>query len=145
MSNSKTNEITIKADSGAIPFRFEDKDGTVYASCRVNPADPRLLERFEEATSYFEGLSERQPEISTAKDIAELDKQLADKMCELLGYDVRDELFGRVSPLTMLPDGNVFISLVLDSIADNIKPAIEARRENAKKLAKKYTARFENE
>lgn len=145
MSNNKTNEIIIKADSGAIPFRFEDKDGTVYASCRVNPTDPRLLERFEKVASYFEELSEHQPEISTAEDIATLDKQIADKMCEFLGYDVREELFGHVTPLTMLPDGDVFISLVLDSIAENINPVIEARRDNAQKLAKKYTARYENE
>lgn len=143
MSNESTNEKVLSLSSGTINFIFRDEDdGKEFASFRLNPADVRLADRLNSAANYFAEISNKGASYTSLDSLAALDSEIADKMCDVLGYDVHESLFGQLSPMTMLPTGELFITYVLNAITDVVKPAISARRKKAEKLASKYSGKY---
>ena len=45
-----------KFNTGVIRFEFEDEDGEVFSSFRMNPTDVNLVKRAEEVSEYFNSL-----------------------------------------------------------------------------------------
>lgn len=134
--------INTNLDSGIQKYTFTDSDGDVIASFRMNPADVRLAKKCEEVAQYFEELSKTAPDVSTADEMVKYNDQLEGKMCYLLGYDVKPDLFGVMSATTILPDGTLFVGKVIDTIAETVKPELEKRAKKMQASVTKYTAKY---
>lgn len=134
--------IDTSINSGILKFTFTDSDGDVFASFKMNPTDVRLLDRCKEISQWFSDVKESMANCSTAEELAKLNSDLEDKICDLLGYDARQSLFGFMSATTILPDGDIFAVKVMDKIVATVEPEIEKRKQAMQKAAAKYTAKY---
>ena len=130
--------------SAFLKFRFTDEDGDVVSSFRMNPADIKVAIRAEEVSKYLEEKKTALSGNMTAADMAVFNDELEEKICYVLGYDARSELFrAPLTATTILPSGDLFAVAVMDKIVEAAKPEIEKRRANMEKAAAKYTARYD--
>jgi hypothetical protein len=128
--------------SSLLKYTFTDSDGEVLASFRMNPADVKLAHRAEEVAEYFKTLSINAPEGEVKDTVYKLNEEIEDKICYLLGYDVRDCLFGVISATAVMADGNMFVETVMDKIASTIAPEIQKRQKAMDKAVNKHTAKY---
>lgn len=130
--------------SAFLKFQFSDDDGDIVSSFRMNPADIKVAIRSEEVSKYLE---ERKNALSgnmSAADMAKFNDELEEKICYVLGYDARSELFkAPLTATTILPSGDLFAVAVMDKIVEALKPEIEKRRSSMEKAAAKYTDRYD--
>lgn len=117
-------------------------NGEVIASFRMNPADVRVAERADEVARYFRENKDRYAEMSGSEFLAQYDKELTGKINYLLGYDASETLFGMLSATTILPDGRMFATVILETISRNVAEAMKKRFEKFNAVAK-YTAKYE--
>ena len=122
----KTNRTFAR---GTIKFTFTDEDGEVFSSFRMNPTDINLLKRAEEVSARFEGLQGRFSGEMTPEAMQELNREIEDRINYLLGYDASDEIFGEVTATTVSQDGDIFALMVMDTIAEKLKPELEKRKQ----------------
>lgn len=120
-------------------FRFFDSDGDLIGKCRINPADPKLVHRCEEVSEYF---GEKKGEPKNAAELAALNDEIEEKICYLLGYDAKDELFGMLPACSVLPDGELFVGKVMEKIMEYLEPEIKKRKENMQAAISKHTAKY---
>lgn len=135
--------INTNIGSGLMKFTFTDNEGDVFASFKMNPADVRLVARCEEIAAYFEGRKELVPENASVADMIKLDEEIEEKLCYLLGYDVRSTLFGMMSASTILPGGDMFAVKVLERIREVVGPELRKRKQNMQKAVGKHTAKYQ--
>lgn len=128
--------------SSLMKYTFNDEDGEVLASFRMNPADVKLARRAEEVSEYFKNLSKNAPEEASLETVCKLNDEVESKICYLLGYDVRECLFGVISATSVMADGNMFVHLVMDKIASTIAPEIQKRQKAMEKAVNKHTAKY---
>lgn len=130
--------------SAFLKFQFSDDDGEVVSSFRINPADVKVALRCEEVSEY---LNRKKADINgnlSAQDMAEFNDELENKICYVLGYDARSELFkAPLTATTILPSGDLFAVAIMDQIVEAVKPEIAKRRSNMEKAAAKYTDRYD--
>lgn len=129
--------------SGLMKFTFTDTDGDVFATFMLNPADIKLAARCEEISKYLEERAKTLPRNATVSDAVKLNDELEDKVCYLLGYDARATLFGMVSATTIMPDGELFVTKVVEKINEAVVPEIRKRRQNMQKAVAKHTAKYQ--
>lgn len=130
--------------SAFLKFTFSDEDGDVISSFRLNPADIKVAIRSEEVSKYLESRKSTMSGNLTAADMAKFNDELEEKICYVLGYDARSELFkAPLTATTILPSGDLFAVLVMDKIVEAVAPEVEKRRANMEKAAAKYTARYD--
>lgn len=129
--------------SSVLKFTFTDSDGDVVASFRLNPADVRLVGRIQEAAKFFAQAAKEAPEKATAEDIMKFNNAVEDKICDVLGYDARQSLFGFMSATTVLEDGEIFAKKILDKIEKAVVQEIQKRKETLMAAVRKHTAKYE--
>lgn len=120
-------------------FRFFDSDGDLIAKCRINPADPKLASRCEEVSKYFEEIKANP---ANAAELAQLNDEVEDKICYLLGYDAKSDLFGLLSACSVLPDGDMFVVKVMEQIMEAVEPEVNKRKANMQAAISKHTAKY---
>ena len=127
---------------GTIKFTFTDEDGEVFSSFRMNPTDIGLLKRAEEISKHFEDMKDRFSGVASADEMQRLNQDIEEKINFLLGYDASNEIFGEVTATTVSQDGEIFALMVMDTIAEKLKPEMEKRRLKMQKKNEKYTAKY---
>lgn len=133
--------MAINSNLGGALLHFTFSEGDeVISSFRINPGDIKLVHRFQVASEFFNNIE--MPENATFEDIVQLNDNVERKICEVLGYDAKESLFGRISATTVLPDGNLFVSLVLDKIAEHAVPEIQKRNRAMVGAMEKHTAKY---
>lgn len=138
-----SKQINTSISSGLMKFTFTDPDGDVFASFKLNPADIRLAGRCEEIAKYFQERGNGLPQNASVADMVKLDDELEEKICYLLGYDARSTLFGMMSAITVLPDGDLFVVKVMQRIQEAIGPELRKRKQNMQKAVNKHTAKYQ--
>lgn len=134
-----------KIDDGILTYEFENSEGEVFSSYRINPTDIKMIERSEEVSKRFESLAKDAPEMETEKQLAQYNNFIEEQFNYLLGYEASKDLF--VPPMTattVLPSGDIFAFLVMDSILDIIQPELEKRMKKAEAAASKYLKKYES-
>ncbi len=131
----------MKIDTGIQEFTFKDMNDHVFASFHVNPADPGIAQRCQEVAEYFTARKDDKP--STLGEIVEFGKQLTEKISYILGYDAAQDIFGEISAITILPSGELYALVVLDTIADAVTPEIKKRKAAMSKAADKYLKKYQ--
>lgn len=134
--------LNTSVSSSLLKYTFTDEDGYVIAHFRMNPADIKLAHRAEEVSEYFKSLSQNAPEEPTLEIMIKLNEEVEAKMCYLLGYDVRECLFGMISATAVMADGNMFVHTVMDKIAKTISPELQKRQKAMEKAVNKHTAKY---
>ena len=127
-------------DSGVITATFTDLDGHVFSKFRINPTDIRTGERAIESAEFFQKIKAE----SFDKDsVGQLQKDIEDKVSYILGYESSKDIFGEVSALTVLPDGRLFVEIIVDKIMEIVEPEVKKRQEAMQKRADNYTKKYE--
>lgn len=127
----------INTKVGYATFAFKDEEGAVFASFKINPTDPRLMERCKNIAKFFSDCAAGK--VEGANDAAAFEKMVEDKFCTFLGYDCRESLFGRVAATDVMADGRTFANHILDTMIQKIGPEIAARR---RANIARYTAKY---
>lgn len=136
---SKKVESTIS--TGKMKFTFTDEDGDVFSAFRLNPSDVNLAKRCQEVAEQFGQQKDRQ--LSTIEDAVAYNTELEEKISYILGYDAKAAVFGEVSATTVLPSGELFAAVVLDTIAKAVEPEIKKRNQKMSEAVEKYTGKYE--
>lgn len=136
---SKKVESTIS--TGKMKFTFTDEDGDVFSAFRLNPSDVNLAKRCQEVAEQFGQQKDRQ--LSTIEDAVAYNTELEEKISYILGYDAKAAIFGEVSATTVLPSGELFAAVVLDTIAKEVEPEIKKRNQKMSDAVAKYTGKYE--
>lgn len=137
------NTINKNINSGLLKFTFTDSDGDVFAYFKMNPADVKLAARCEEVSDFFNKKSEIASANPTVEEMAKYSDELTEKIDYLLGYKASETLFGSLmSPITVLPNGDIFAFVVLETIADAVGTEIRKRKQKMHKAASKYTEKY---
>lgn len=134
--------INTSLSSALLKFTFTDADGDVFASFKLNPADIRLVSRCEELAKFFDQIKDDTSKINTSEEMIKYNDLVEEKFNYLLGYDARGSLFGMMSATTILPDGDIFATKVLDKIIDAVGPEIAKRRQNMQAAVRKHTEKY---
>ena len=77
--------INTKIDDGIFTFTFTNNEDEVFSSFKLNPTDINVAARAEESAGYFEQLKDAIQKVTSGKEMAELNKQIEDKINYLLG------------------------------------------------------------
>lgn len=132
--------VNVKLDDGRITFNFENTEGEIFSSFRLNPTDINVYRR---AMEVSEALQKREFAGGDDADALAADNAwIEEQFNYLLGYDATETLFGELPATTILPDGQIFAVIVIDTIIENIAPEIRKRQENADKAMNKYLAKY---
>ena len=131
--------INANIDDGFLIFTFTNKQGEVFSSFKINPTDINVAARAEEIEPFFEQMQDSIQKVTSSKEMADLNKQIEDKMNYLLGYEASMDLFKEpITATTVFPNGQVFVYIVLDKISE----AIEKRKKKMQATVDKYTEKY---
>lgn len=137
-----STRINENVSSSLLKFTFSDEDGEVVASFRMNPADIKLAQRCQEVSAFFEELRDKTPDNATLEDAVKFNDELEEKICYLLGYDVKQSLFGLISATSIMGDGNLFVVHVMERITKAVGPEIKKRQQAMAKAVSKHVAKY---
>lgn len=137
------NTINKNINSGLLKFTFTDSDGDVFAYFKMNPADARLAARCSEVSEFFDKKATEAGSFETVEELAKYSDELTEKIDYILGYKASETLFGELmSPVTILPNGDVFAFVVLEAIGEAVGSEIHKRKLKMQKAASKYTNKY---
>lgn len=136
-----SNKVESTISTGKMKFTFTDEDGEVFSAFRLNPSDVNLAKRCQEVAEQFGQQKDRQ--LSTIEDAVAYNTELEEKISYILGYDAKAAVFGEVSATTVLPSGELFAAVVLDTIAKAVEPEIRKRNQKMTEAVAKYTGKYE--
>lgn len=135
--------INTNIDDGFLLFTFTNKQGEVFSSFKLNPTDINVAARAEELETFFEQTQESVKNVSSNKEMAEINKQIEDKINYMLGYEASKDLFREpVTALTVFGNGQVFAYIILDKITEALGPEVEKRRKKMQEVVNKYTEKY---
>ena len=131
--------INTKIDDGILVFTFTNNEDEVFSSFKLNPTDINVAARAEELEECFEQFKASVQKVTSGKEMAELNKQIEDKINYLLGYEASKDLFKEpITATTVFGNGQVFAYIVLDKIAE----AIAKRKKKMQAAVNKYTEKY---
>lgn len=133
------NVVNTNISSGKLKFTFTDDDGEVFSFFRLNPADVNLAGRCQEVAQEMEKTAVT---LDSVADAVAFDKLMGDKICYILGYDAKEDVFGEITASTILPSGDLFALVILDAIAQAVQPEMEKRAKKMDDAISKYTAKY---
>ncbi|MBS7048908.1 hypothetical protein [Blautia wexlerae] len=135
--------INTNIDDGFLLFTFTNKQGEVFSSFKLNPTDINIAARAEELETFFEQAQESVKNVSSGKEMAEINKQIEDKINYMLGYEASKDLFKEpITATTVFGNGQVFAYIVLDKINEALTPEIEKRKKKMQEVVNKYTEKY---
>lgn len=135
-------ELNFKVSTGLLSIKFADENGDVLSSFKMNPTDVNIAKRCAEVADYFKGWEDKP--ISTIDDAAEINRELEEKICYILGYDAKESVFGEVTATTVLEDGRMFGMAVMEAIANAVNEESRKRAKKSDEAVKKYTAKYDS-
>lgn len=136
--------INTQLDDGLFTFTFSNSKGEVFSSFLMNPTDINIAVRCEEAADYFAAREKEASGVMGAAQMAKLNAELEEKLVYVLGYDARPTLFkAPMTATTILPTGDLFAVVILETIKKAVEPEIRKRGERMQKAAAKYTDKYE--
>lgn len=126
-------------NTGLQEFRFTDNSGKVFASFYMNPGDLNVAKRFNDAARFFEKYRGKKMNLA---EFAAFNKVLEKKVAAAIGCK-RDDIFGKVPAATVLPDGEFFVSKVLQVIRDALRDETSRRRKARMDTVNKYAGQYD--
>lgn len=134
--------IDTKIDDGILTFTFTNSQGEIFSMFKMNPSDIKLAARCEEALAWFEEIEKTPAVFETAKEAADFNNKIEEKINYVLGYEASKDLFKEMTATSVLPNGLFFAYIVLEKIASTVEPEAEKRRIKMEKMLSKYTEKY---
>ena len=125
-----------------VPFEFTDIDGEVFASFKLNPADVRLVERLESFATKIQELKDKEDGDDDYEKSLRFTEAVENLFCELIGYDVHECLFGRISATAENENGLPFFAIILDVIGEQGGKEVAKRAKKTESAIRKYTDKY---
>lgn len=139
--NPQRNEEELIINTGAKKYTIKDEHGRLMGELFWNPTDSGIISRYSEVLEYFNSIDLKDDE-DTEEFIKNTDSEIIDKVSYLLNEDTGNSLFKRVTPLTMLANGNVYVLEVINKIGMLIEKESKIRVGRAKPKINKYTKKY---
>lgn len=124
-----------------VPIYDLDSEGNEIkiGAFRFNPSDLDIAKRYDQVIEKLNNM-----EISEDIDkVLELSDEIKTQIDYLLGFKVSDDIFAHCNPFSPTANGDLFIEVVLDGIANIVesetKQRIEKKQARIKKATKKYS------
>ena len=133
---------TVNIGGNLTKYQFSDSEGNVIAYFHKNPLDIRIAERAAASADKLQKISAEALANPSVEDLARYDKEIAEAINHILGYDASATLFTIMSASTPMDDGEVFASVVLRTISDNLETDIKNRLTKFQAAAK-HTAKYQ--
>lgn len=133
------NIVNTNISSGKLKFTFTDDDGEIFSFFCMNPADVNLANRCKEVAEQMEKTAVN---LNSVEDAVAFDKLMGDKICYILGYNAKEDVFGEITASTILPSGDLFALVILDAIAQAVRPEMEKRANKMACAVSKYTSKY---
>lgn len=134
-------EINTDSVTGMMKFRLNDDDDDCISAFRLNPADVRMLKGLESACAEAQQMAENAPAVATAAEAEAYNDKLETIICTCLGVS-HNSVFGVIPGTTILPDGDLFATNILGTVAEAMAPEIAKRKAGMRAAAAKYTAKY---
>lgn len=128
------NEFKIQVDTGVIEVPVYDKD-TVIGTLVFNPSDMGIINRYETAVENIEKLLNQD-------DLSVIEKSLIEEFDKLFNSNTAETLFCKVSPLTVMANGDLFFETMLEGAGNIIEKATEKRIKKKKARIEKAVSKY---
>lgn len=126
--------INTNIDDGFLLFTFTNKQGEVFSSFKLNPTDINVAARAEELEEFFEHAQESVKNVSSSKEMAEINKQIEDKINYMLGYEASKDLFKE--PITATTVLEMVRYSLISSLTKSMKHLLQRLKRERKKCRK---------
>lgn len=127
--------MAVRIETGVKNIRFEDENGEEFAHFKLNPTDIALAGRAQEVSQFLEEIGDKNPE--DIQGIIDMNNTLEEKISYVIGCD-RKDIFGVFPAITIFPSGQMYAMIVMETVTDTMKPALEERRKKMDEVAEKY-------
>lgn len=135
--------MKITIDRGLQSYDIEDADGTYIGTIRFNPGDLGMAGRVSKAQEVIEQLQSGINPDDGADAISKICDCICDQMDYIFGTPVSKVLFANVSPLAVMPDGDLMFNKYLQALLPEVMVAQEAAAKSSAERLKKYTANYQ--
>lgn len=134
--------INTNIDDGFLLFTFTNKQGEVFSSFKLNPTDINVAARAEELETFFEQAQESVKNVSSSKEMAEINKQIEDKINYMLGYEASKDLFRE--PITATTVLEMVRCLPISFWTKSMKHLLQKlkKKEKMQEVVNKYTEKY---
>lgn len=135
-------KLNVSTAAVTVPIYDMDADGNEIkiGAFRFNPSDIDIVRRYEDVIKVLEALNV--PENAGVEEILKISDGLKEQINYLLGYNVADDIFKVCNPLTPTGDGDFFIEVVLNGIADIVEQESTARIKKKEAKIRRATAKY---
>ena len=135
--------IVTNIGSGLMKFTFTDMDGDVFAYFRMNPADIKLINRLNTLDQKLEELQKRfEGRTDDMELVVEFNNAIEELFCYVLGYDVKECLFGFASALSVMDNGQCFWEKIMEVLEREVGKEVEKRGKKMQNNIRKYTEKY---
>ena len=126
--------INTNIDDGFLLFTFTNKQGEVFSSFKLNPTDINVAARAEELETFFEQAQESVKNVSSSKEMAEINKQIEDKINYMLGYEASKDYSKNQLPQQLFLE--MVRCLPISSLTKSMKHLLQRLKRERKKCRK---------
>lgn len=135
-----TENINVKVNTGAVNVILRDEFEEEIGSFKFIPTDLDIAERFDKAISEFENI--KVSENVSLNEFTEITNKIKGIFDYLLNYKVSDTLFKVCNPLTPVNNGDFYLEVCLETIANLIEEIFNKRIEKKKARIQKATSKY---
>lgn len=132
--------LNLTVDTGNITICLEDTNGNEIGSFMFCPTDMNIINRWPESVKMLEKLTiSEEPTIEEIESITDAIKKSFDY---LLATNASESVFGKLSPLTPVSNGDFFYEVVLEQVGKVIEKVLDKRVEQKRAKISKYTKKY---
>lgn len=136
---------TVIIEDGLKTYDIANKSGKVYGSFSFVPSDIGIIRRYDEVVKSFESMNFDFAEndiTQNVEKIVELENTISEKINYLFNSDVAKEFFNITSPLTILPNGKIFLESAIEAIGQAIEKETGERVKKMNNRISKHTSKY---
>ena len=134
--------VSVKLNTGLIPFTFRNEEDEVFVSFKINPSDINLAKRCDDFKERFEKKMEKFKEPETFEEMAELNSFYEEQLNYLLGAQEGPIIKKPYTATTQFPDGTVLANVILETVFEAVNEEAGKRAEAQKQHLEKYTSKY---
>ena len=137
-------ENTIVIDDGVKTYDIKNKQGKLLCTFSFSPHDGGLVSRYKEVSKNLNAMAIKleKERISKEEKHKRAEAYIKEQYNYLFNADVENSFFSVLSPLTALPNGQIFAEQVMEVIANTVKEESGVALEKIKIRVGKYTQKY---
>ena len=134
--------MAIKISSVLKRICIEDDDGNKLFFAMINAGDPAITGRCKQFVGFLEKKKKELSEKITVEDMLQLSNDLEKEFCSILNVTT-SPFIAPMTPVTILPDGQLFAQFVMDEIYKVVGEVATARGQKMKNRMNEYLEKYQ--